>query len=880
MLPATGDKMGKKKKSRKARKQANRNLQNLPLRQLIQKGDACFTAGSYREAIKILKIANGKDPADEKTKRLLGRAYTLRESQLRQKGMHKEADALHHQVRQYRPDADRMDAEELLFYLEATTPEDAVSLYGRFLQHSPPLHEAEIELSGAALIAMDGPVLSQLPDTALMKPDLPILMPAVDLMHDGDWEAALDHLKPLARRSPLAPVKLFCRAMACFYRKDDAGMKRALAMIPQSSPLAPLAKHLAERSSDIPDLWEGHFIAPNESQSLLRAAESDYLAGTARQLKRIALRIRPHDPKPAIEQLLTMLLPLARGRELDMSDLCDLAEKVLPGSLGETIAARFYFLEFFEGLNDAVDYLNILENEFPDAADHDLAASMIMSASVKWLVEKGRQFEAAELRNPLAKSRLGITATDTDCILLEILIKALELDPHNDQAIHLLMERPRPSRQATRLKEAGLTLLMDKLPAEPAPCLHLARLYLNKNAVRKAEKCIREAGRRAPYDEQVTDLHVLTLIKSIDNNFNRSKHHLVKADLKKAESLSSTKLAAFIAARRILFETEQSGQLSLFGEHLKPPAKGQLRTVIEQHIADLPAIDQFRALGILAHDCRQRPTDWSKLKRNCLAFCFKKRTALVETLTSRTVRDMLLPAAGDVPAVAQRPDWLDLFLKRYKRILNRLNDEDILPLLEVLVEAGRFDESLREIRRRRKTASEPFDIFLTFYQMVIQSIDGKKSADAETFEAFVAGVPRQHREMLRAAAKRLYPFARGPLRAALEHFDFKLLNGGCNCPICSGRMDMDEDEGDWPEDDFFDPLDAGPAGSIIGLMEMFIETNQLRGASPKILKSKRNSMMNSYTDRIMLEEIADMLPPGSVEFLSAEARYLFFGQED
>jgi hypothetical protein len=871
--------MAKKKKSRKARKQAQQQVQHLPLHQLIQKADVLLASGSYRDAIKMLKIALQKNPADEKTKGLLGRAYALREDQLRRKGMQKEADALHDLVRRHRPDGAQMDAAELLFFLKATTPPNCLSLYRQFLKTNPPNLEAEIFISGASLIAMDWKALSQMPDTALMKPELPTLKSALDLMNAADWEAALVHLNPLSRRSPLAPIKLFCRAMVCFYRSDDPGMKRALAMIPQSSPLAAPANQLAEDSSKIAPLWQGHFIRHNEIQSILGAVKSADPAGTARQFKRIAERVRPDDPRSVIEQLLAMMLPLAWGQELDAEDFADLAEKLLPGRIGEAEGARFDFLEFADGLHDTDDYLAFLEDVFPDSADRDMATSMILSASVKWLVEQGRQYETIDLQHPPAKRRLGITAGEPDCILLEILIKALELDPHNDQAARLFMERPHPSRPATRLKETGLTLLMNKRPEEPAPCLSLARLYLGKNAVRKAEKCIREAGKRAPYDEQVTELHTLTLIKSIDNNFKRNKHHLVKADLEKAESLCSTKLAAFIAARRIVFETEQTGQLSIFGERHKLLAKNQLRTIIEQHIAELPDTEQLRTLGILVDDRRQRPAAWDKSKNNCLAFCFKQRAGMVDALPSKSIRNLLLPVVDDLPILPNRTAWLDIFLKRYKRILNGLNDEDVLPLLEVLVEADRIGMGLNEIRRRLETASDPYVIYLTFYRMVMQAIAGQESVSADAFEGFLAGVAPPHQEVLRTAAKRLHPFARGGLRAALEHFDFKLLEGGCNCPICSGLMDMEMDESDWQENPLFDPLDAGPVDSIIGMMETFIDTNQLRGASPQILKRKRNTIMNNFYDRVMFEGLADLLSPDGVDSLSDEARYLFFGEE-
>lgn len=160
--------------------------------------------GNYRDAIKSLKLVQQKAPGDTEVQHLLVRAYALREMQLRQKGMLKEAEAVHLQVCQYRPEVAALEAADLLFFLASTGLQNAVSLYNTYLAHGhQPVSEAETIITGILLETDDWQAASQLADTALLKPDLPMFQEAARLMDAADWESALDCLKPVSRRSPL-----------------------------------------------------------------------------------------------------------------------------------------------------------------------------------------------------------------------------------------------------------------------------------------------------------------------------------------------------------------------------------------------------------------------------------------------------------------------------------------------------------------------------------------------------------------------------------------------------------------------------------------------------------------------------------------------------
>jgi tetratricopeptide (TPR) repeat protein len=870
--------MAKKGKRKKARKKADQNLHKIPAQQLVQEGESWLAAGNYRQAIKILKIAYKKESDHPKLQTLLVRAYAHREGQLRQKGMVQEAEALHHQILRYLPDAAQLDVSDLLLCLKSTSLNTAVSLYRQFLMLNKPVRDAEMVLAGTLLISQDWQAAGQLPDKALLKPDVPLLQEAARLMNEARWEEALARLQPIARSSPLSAVKLLCRAMVCFHQSDDTGMQRALSMIPESFVLFPLVERLKKAPQSLAPLWQGQWITHAQTEMLLRAIKDADFATAARCIKKMAQMLRPQDPYLAIEQLLYMLWSLIPTGILDSYDLAELATSLLPDRQGRAVEAKIYFLEFEDDLQDTSDYLEVLDQEFPDPEDRRVATSMVLSESVKWIVKSSIQREAVGSLPDDAQKQFGITSQLPECALLEMILKSLELDSCNRQAYKLLTRLPRKSRQAKQLVEKGLLMVIDHWAADPHPWLALAKLYYEKNAFRKAQNCLRQAEQRAPHDELVKDFHVQALLKSIDTNLKRQKHHLIKKDLEKAAMLGSQKTLAHIAARRILFEIEQTGQLSLFDGQVLPARKGDIRAVIEQNIADLTEAERLKVLGILKIDSWQRSKAWNKTKCSCLETVFKRQKATLNAMPSKTIRSLLLPDTDIFPVPGGRVRWLGLFLDRYKQILQKLNEKDILPVLEALLEADRFEQCHQEIGRRLRTAPEPFQTLLRFYQMVVQHITGQNPAGTEDFTRLIEQVPPQHLELFRAAARRLSKSAVGPLQVALEHFKFELLEKPCNCPLCSGQGDPDEE--DWEDVDPVEFLDTDmddPFQSLIDGLEGFVDKAKLRGAPKKELQKLRKEFMSDIQNKMMFGLMAELLPPEMTDKLSPEVHILIFG---
>ncbi len=875
--------MAKKNKSRRARKQAEEKLQKMKTPHLIQKGEALLSSGSFRESVKVLKIALQKQPTDQSILSLLARAYTGREQQLRLKGMVREADALHRQYEQYRPDPAQLSAVDLVHFMEATDTGHAVSLYNGFLSANPPDIAAETVLTKKLLSDSDWDTVDQLAESALLKPELPIFREAIRLMDAADWETALECLRPVTRRSPLAPVKLLCRAMVCFYQGDDAGMRRALDMLPETFARHPLVECLRSDPRQIEPLWQGRFVSPDQITSLLRTLEkAAYIGEVVKEIRKLAAAIRPRDVESASEALLMALWPLVCKGEIDAYDLSELAQRLLPHPHYEAIDRKLLFLGFENIVEDTGDYLGVLNTEFPDPANRQLAASMVLSESVERMVKEGRQTELGDWFSDKSLNRLGIYSNQPECMLLEMTIKALELDPRNSQAGDLLTQLPQSSRKARQLAETGLLKIVDHRPDDPRPCLALAKLNFEKNAYRKAQTYLKQAEQRAPHDDQVKDQMTLALIRSIDANLKRGKYHLVKADLERAAARCGKKTMAQVTARRILFEMTQTEQLSLFGDNISGTDKGRGRAILERHLDALPDAEALQTLGLLVAGSQQHPGIWSKADKLELEKVFKSRLAAANQLPSKTLRGVLLPDATAFPLPVRRLAWLNAFIRHYKKLLSLLNDEDLLPVLDLWLEEGQREQCLEEIRQRLKTASEPFKSLFLFYRLVVMDIDGRQRADAEAFEEIIDRMGPKHLELFRAASQRLSKLAWGPLKSALSRFSFEMLDKAAD--------DWDED---WDDDDDFDELemdpfdtfDPGMAGgppmeALIFMVEKVVDLHRLRGAKGETLKRKRQAIMKDYQARDAIEGLAEILSPSMAAKLSPEARYLVLGKED
>ncbi|RJQ59289.1 MAG: tetratricopeptide repeat protein [Desulfobacteraceae bacterium] len=868
------------KKSKKSRKTERKKLLNAPPAQLMEKGRSLIAAGNHREAIDLLKLAFKKDEANTEIKSLLFRAYASRTIQLRQKGMIKEADAIGTHLLSIRSDARVLSEDDLVLLMSASPLQAAVTIYGQHIGSTGPSLKAEYLIASRLLTDPRWDLLDVLSDASPLKRDSGVFPDALKWMNQGQWEKSLEVLRSVSRTSPIAPLKMLCRAMACFYAGDEGGMTRALSMIPASFPILSEFGGAGRLPQALPVLWEGRQVAEDEIHSLL----SDLKAGSRRpatdKIRQISRGLYPPDYREAVREILQMIMPLGFSEILEESLLQDLSKTLLPIPDAAVMMAQYYFLAASHIPEWTAEYLKMLDHEFQDPSDLRIASSLVLTDAACRISKQRIENDFDHLPDRKLK-RLGITSNDAEAALIEMTLKAIELDPQNRSAYELLANLPRNLRKSKQLAEQGLLQMLERFPDDPEPCLALSRLHYEKNAFRQAEAMLETAMKRAPYDERVREYRIGGLLHAIERNLQRKKLHIVKQDLEKAVQLTGKKTKPRVAAKQVRFEMEQCGQLPLFGGQLQS-GKKETRAIIETVLYPMALFDRFKTLGFLAAEARQGNGSWDREKIRQLDSVFRAHAARMRELPSAQIRRLLVPEEDRMPYRMEPKPMISVFLDRQPKILNLLLDEDVFPVLEAMLASGLAKTCAKEIRTRQKTAKKQFDRLLAFYSLVVDCITGKKEADSEAFEKIVDPVEDRYKESFRTASRRLSAFAQGRLKAALEHFDFTRLNTGCTCPICSGRA---EGAGFLEPDDFDENDDPGefpwgegnPLESAIAQIEQLVDDTGLRGAPEKIIRKRRRELFNNFQMRMALETFAELMPGGIKTMLSREACLLVWG---
>jgi hypothetical protein len=193
---------------------------------------------------------------------------------------------------------------------------------------------------------------------------------------------------------------------------------------------------------------------------------------------------------------------------------------------------------------------------------------------------------------------------------------------------------------------------------------------------------------------------------------------------------------------------------------------------------------------------------------------------------------------------------------------------------------------------------------LEFYQVVIRHLTEELFMDLKAFQKVKDKTSELDLESLRAAARRLAKHVSGPLKSALEGFDFIM-------PVPSfGPMDDmtspydlfdddsfmdDDDEYDEQNDlkDFFELLEVmkqnlggfnqtfikSQLDAIIEELEHFIVAMGLRGAPDFLLNEIIKNMRKEKPDIAKtFSTLASLLDPEGINALSSEARIFLFGK--
>ncbi|OQX24356.1 MAG: hypothetical protein BWK80_21260 [Desulfobacteraceae bacterium IS3] len=885
--------MGKKnKKKKKLQKVVQSQVHELTQDQLLEKGAQELETGKARDAIATFKIAAKKHGMSDTVTTSLFRAYLMRESQLRQKNMLVEAEAMKKQAEEYMPEIRKFSEKDLLAFIFACSTREGFDIYAKYTAVNRSSPAAEQFLANRLFKSGKWDFIEKSEPSLPLRRDAGPVKKAMPLMNEGKWEEALEVLGDISRQSPFAPIRMFCRAMVCFYKQDDADMLKALSMIPDDFPLADLVNELKEAAGGNPPasprfhfLWEGTVNMKAEVRELLRLLEEGQLRQSAQSIIVIADAAYPRDPLAARVFILEILWNLVMQDKIADADFHKLVLNLIEGKYADTLLAKTRLTRSRKPLHDLGRYISFLETEFPEPQAAKIAHSTVLSYTAHLLGNVGLSPADEDSGFKKYKKLLGIRSEEPEMILVDMIAESVRLDPLNRAAYQVLTELPRFSRAAKNGAEAVLTDMLGHFPDDPFPCLELAALYYEKNAFRKAENILEEAMKRAPHDSRVIDRNIIALLVSAEKNIQREKFHLVAKDIEKSENLKSRKLAPFIAEKRILCR--------LISDFHSDGPKKPPENIMSAELEPLPFFEQLRILSVLVTDIKEHhiALQWPAMLADAEKLFEQKLKKSASSLSSSDWVRLLMPLEKDFASLFPFRQMAPVFLKKHKNILKGVADAEIFPIFDTIFEPAWFDLIQKEIKRRTKTANPKDRLLLEFYLVTVQHITAH-AYDAGLFENIIGQASGPLLEELRTTSRRLSKYAAGVLKNALEMFDFGILE-----ELDDDGDFRDEDDDFFPEKDIEAGLerimerlrkleDKGNVSEseflneFIAGFESFVDTLEIRGAPELILFGLREMLRVTPGACRDFDELSEAFEHAGIKTrLSREARLILFGKK-
>ncbi len=465
-----------------------------------------------------------------------------------------------------------------------------------------------------------------------------------------------------------------------------------------------------------------------------------------------------------------------------------LAGQLLSSGEAGRLHARAAFQRCLNPYGDTGGYLELLADEFPDPVHRKQAHSAILThAAKKAHTQRGMEF----LVEPPAKRHmklLGVTGLPEAEHPFGMALHAVELDGENREAYELLARMPRTSREAGKLVQKGLERMCEAYPDDPFPRLELSALYYEKNAYRKAETVLNEAMKLAPHDRKVVERHVISLLISADRRIRRNKLDLASEDLARAAESATRATLPLVAQKRIIFNMEKRGQLSLFDKEVIM-ADTDLGVIVEKEAAPLPPVERLRMLAMLILEAAEREPAWGKKVLKKLDGLFRKHARAAGPLTSKQVLALLAPLDKHTASAIRGRLLAGICIRLCPALLKRLDHTDLFTAVDYLVEESLYEVALKEVQKQTGKGDDPLP---DFYEVVLSDIVIGEAEGPEVYLDILDRADEKERETLRSVARKFAPHAWGDLRHALETFDFEYLDD-----------DLFDDE----DDDFFDDDD-------------------------------------------------------------------------
>ena len=918
-----------RRRSRKQQKQTRQQRARQPgldPKRALAEVRRSLDGGDPRTALEVLRQVSRLHGAPAVPPLWFFCATVERARQLHRKGSAKEAAALRSRAAQHRAaiDVETLAEEDLVRYLRCLEAADAVAVYAEHLAIGPALPAAERAVADRLVIDRGWDGIEHLAAEHPLRRDAEPVRRSVEAMDGGDWEGAARLLAGVARRSPFAPWRLFCKAMGCFAAGDEPGLRRTVDLLPDDFALRGTVAELRRSATGAgpagPDAVRralGTRSAPvaATAASLSQAIRAGTPAEIERHLVSLADAVYPEDPVRARIDLLMIACPATIQGPLAPGSFGRMVASIVPlgRSFNVMTQAGLLMQELESGdlwvPSTAEDYLDELPVAFPRRADRDLARSCVLESLARAGVRSGIGHhlldpEAVESLTVL----LGTRPEDPATMLVDLLMASLAADPESPTAYRSLLDLlRRPLVGSTVQVRSILEELAKSHPDDPEPWLDMVTLDYSRNAYRRAETALAEARRRAPYDERILDLQAAGFLKSAGQSCKRGRFALAERDLERAANLRRPKLEPILRVKRLVLDVVRAGK--------------NAAAAAAPHLRTLPPGERLRTLAVAIHDLDENvnfsnpdPTMASALRRVLArgARAIRKlepdeALALIADLPSDY--RVLYGSLRIAPVLA---DW-------WGAVMARLDGDLLLACFDTLIACGGHKAVRAELYRRMpgdRTIRR--DSLLQFYLAVVRYLQGVDRDSLLFAEVLQRAEPGEHQDM-RAAASRLAQVVDGPLRLALQRFDFAILDidvpwlpamldeiiNGTRPPARPARIaspkpaasdepaEPEPVEPESPVPGLVAALRKGARGgrldpsaqgllfadeaimAIVDRLETMIDDADLRGASPEVMQEAAGAARDDPEMGRMLDELADWCTAGRRDVSPELAAMLF-----
>jgi len=781
--------MGKKKRNKARKKRKAEAAKNIPARQLAEQGMAFLETGNFRNAIKCFKFALNKEYDENLLKPLMFRAYVGRKTQLSEKNMPDEAQAIKNVGHKFMPSVSEMDEDVLRSCVGFLSVEEWIGVYNPYMKRHG--ISAKAEKKAAHMIFSEGlwDQLSGLDPLSPLARDADVARGATAHMENASWGKALEIIKKNPRSSPYFGMHVFAKAMDSFIKDDDKGLKRALSDIPDGFPLKSavlsLSKWVSGRKQgffhekEIDRLfWDAPIGTFKCLDAIIKKASSNQTRGLGHDIKRLSRIIYPKDPDEAAMTILGILGARTDIPETFAENLGRCADSIFSPEKARVVNDWLHIFSCHDVFTHTISLIEGLDQILPGKSGIRTAHSLILSRLSDRVKREPHMLDVEmdtcvqdpedilgiadlesldEAQDDFFYHR-GLTYDEDDAHLL-MLLKAVSIDPGNREAYDMLMDL-RLDRAARKKVIPALEKIARERVDDPFVCLDLARVYYSGNAFRKAEKILEEGLSRAPHNARVQEKCALAHLVAADKNIKRQKFHLVAADMEKAEKYDIPTLRDAVACKRMLF-----GILA---------GTKDVSEVMAKECSEKNSVQNFKRLFLLWEDFESL---------NDAGLTYAKRE-LEDAISMRLTEAFPLPSKETAELFVGDPDGygqlyppfqrhIGAFLFQSQKIMFCMNDDDFLAVIHSLLRQPPLRAALCVHLEKRISHKSEKQLVFGFYLESIRLMEDKGGAYPREIKRLIKAADSKTIEVLKVVSKTVAHFVPNSLEADFVEFDFK-----------------------------------------------------------------------------------------------------------